>query len=96
MNYKNAFKCHKCPQSNDENGCPMWWEYVQEDHMGKIRNKKQCGYQALPDFLMEVISNSQRPAAEIGAMRKELMKIFNKIIQLASGNSQKQIEDNNG
>ncbi len=26
--FKNAWKCHKCPQSNDENGCPAWWDFA--------------------------------------------------------------------
>lgn len=33
--------------------------------------KKMCGYQALPTFLTEVIIASNRPAAEISAMRCE-------------------------
>lgn len=27
--YKNAFNCKKCPESNDANGCPDWWELVE-------------------------------------------------------------------
>ena len=72
MNYKKAFICKKCPQSNGENGCPMWWEFMATDVSSqKQAIKKMCGYQALPTFLTEVIIASNRPAAEISAMRCE-------------------------
>ena len=72
MNYKNAFICKKCPQSNGENGCPMWWEFSATNvESNQPVLKKMCGYQALPTFLTEVIVASNRPAAEIGAMRCE-------------------------
>lgn len=73
MNYKNAFTCKKCPQSNNESGCPMWWEFIQTDTSnGHEQLTKMCGYQALPLYLIEVIRASNRPAAEIGAMRGEI------------------------
>lgn len=51
MNYKNAGKCHKCPQRNDEQGCPWWWEYVQTNiATGEEKVVKQCGKAALPCF----------------------------------------------
>ena len=72
MNFKKAFTCKKCPQSNGENGCPMWWEFSATNvETGQSALKKMCGYQALPTFLTEVIIASNRPAAEIGAMRCE-------------------------
>lgn len=73
MNYKNAFTCKKCPQSNNESGCPMWWEFIQTDTSNhREQLTKMCGYQALPLYLIEVIKASNRPAAEIGAMRGEM------------------------
>jgi len=73
MIYKNAEKCHKCPKSNDENGCPWWWEFVQTNlQTGEERVQKQCGKAALPVFLTEVIRAANRPAEEISAMRDQV------------------------
>lgn len=79
MSQKNlsaSFECGKCPKNNDpERGraCVMWWEFIQTEVMtGKEQLTKMCGYQALPIFLTEVIKASNRPAAEISAMRCEM------------------------
>ncbi len=67
MNYKNAFKCKKCPQRNDEEGCPNWWEFVATDvSTGKITNKKGCGYQLQLHVMIEIIkcANGAQVAAE--------------------------------
>lgn len=42
-------------------------------HVGQSQSelKKMCGYQALPIFLTEIISASNRPAAAIESMRDE-------------------------
>lgn len=82
MNYKNADNCKKCPQSNDENGCPWWWEYMVTDQSnGKERLEKKCGKSALPEFLIEVIKASNRPAAEISAMREQVTE---NVVKLAA------------
>lgn len=76
-NFKNAFKCKKCPGRNDEEGCPMWWEYsMEEPTTGKTKLVKECGYLAMPVFLTSVISASNRPAAEIGQLRNEIAQGF--------------------
>lgn len=81
MNYKNAFTCKKCPQSNNESGCPMWWEFIQTDTTNQREQlTKMCGYQALPLYLIEVIKASNRPAAEIGAMRDEMGGQINHLV----------------
>lgn len=74
QNFKNAFKCHKCPGNNGESGCPMWWEYPQEDKDGNVRVMSHCGYTALPFFLRHVATASNRPAEEIGKMKTEIVK----------------------
>jgi hypothetical protein len=82
MNYKNAFNCKKCPQTNTEQGCPMWWEFMQTDTTnGREQLTKMCGYQALPIYLIEVIKASNRPAAEIGAMRCEIAEGMNRVVE---------------
>jgi hypothetical protein len=84
MNYKNAFKCHKCPQRNDELGCPAWVEYVETNvASGEERITRDCLYQSLPKMLIEVIKASNRPAAAIESTRNQitagLKEIANKI-----------------
>ena len=80
MNYGKAFKCKKCPQSNGEKGCPMWWEFMALDiASGKEELKKMCGYAALPTFLTAVIEASNRPAAAIESTRNEIAKGLKKV-----------------
>ncbi len=77
MNYAHAFECSECPESNGKNGCPMWWEFLAKDAgASQPELKKMCGYQALPTFLTEVISASNRPAAAIESMRNETVDII--------------------
>ena len=82
MNFKKAFKCKKCPESNGVNGCPMWWEYMQTNGLGQEKIEKSCGYQALPMFMIEVIKASNRPAEEIGSMRNEMLNAVNRLPNL--------------
>ena len=73
MNYKNAMNCKKCPESNGENGCPCWTEIIMENSgTGEVKSVKNCLFQQLPMLMVEVIKASNRPAAEIGAMRGEI------------------------
>jgi hypothetical protein len=71
MNYSRAWHCDKCPQTNNDDGCPCWIEYMQSNPSGDERLKKECLFQALPIFLIEVIKASNRPAAAIESMRNE-------------------------
>lgn len=50
----------------------MWWEFLAQP-VGQTQSeiKKMCGYQALPIFLTEVISASNRPAAAVESLRNE-------------------------
>lgn len=59
----------------------MWWEFIQTDNTnGREHLTKMCGYQALPLFLVDVIKASNRPAAEIGAMREEMGGQINHLV----------------
>lgn len=40
MRYAKAFKCHKCPERGDDQGCPAWWEYPAQN--GRI--VKGCSF----------------------------------------------------
>lgn len=73
MVYKNAWNCRKCPQRNDESGCPAWVEYMQENTAtGEQRLRKECLFQALPVFMIETIKAANRPAAAMESTRNEL------------------------
>ena len=74
MTYTNAFNCKRCPQRNDEKGCPAWWEWVEESTTGEQRLSKRCGWQAMPEFLVQVIRASNRPAAAIESTRNEIVQ----------------------
>lgn len=83
MRYKNAWNCKRCPQSNGENGCPAFVEYQQENPVtGETRTAKECLFQALPVFLVEVIKASNRPAAAVESTRNEIAKGFQKVGQV--------------
>lgn len=72
--FKNAFKCHKCPGNSTETGCPMWWEVLETNmQSGEERLRKGCGYTMQQTFLIEVLKASNRPAAAIESMRNEIV-----------------------
>lgn len=74
-NFKNAFKCHKCPGVNDENGCPNWTELLETNpQTGEERLRKGCGFIMQQIFLLEVLKASNRPAAAIEDMRNNIIK----------------------
>ena len=84
-NYKNAFNCKHCPQTDNENGCPVWWKVTYTNAIGEQRIDEKCGFQHMPAFFIEVIKAANRPAAVIESMRNEtvhaLMDGFTKICQ---------------
>ena len=80
MNYKNAFKCKKCPQSNNEDGCPCWIELMMTNtRTGDEKIEKGCTYQLMPIMMIEVIKASNRPAEELGKMSNNFVKGLNVI-----------------
>lgn len=84
MTFKNAFNCKKCPECNDEKGCPMWWETVWEKPDGEVKIIKACGYTQLPLYLIELIKASNRPAAAVESIRNELDVKLEKLCTLQS------------
>lgn len=83
MNHTAAFCCERCPKNNDpERGpsCPAWWEWTAENiATGESKIMKQCGWTALPQFLVEVIKASNRPAAAIESTRNEIAVGFQQV-----------------
>lgn len=87
MSYKNAFKCHKCPEDNSAKGCPMWWEISETEELtGQTRIRKACGYVLMPTYFQMMIRASNRPAAAENSTRNELSRKmgegFDKIAQV--------------
>ena len=72
--YKNAFKCRKCPQSNDEKGCPVWWEQVWEDGDTKEQVLTSgCGFVLAQSLILDVVKQGFGARAEVNEMRKEVV-----------------------
>lgn len=80
MNYKNANKCHKCPQSNGENGCPHWMEItMKNDQSGEMKIDKACGHVLMPKLLMMTVAAANRTTEQVskvpGAIVESLLKV---------------------
>jgi hypothetical protein len=72
--YKKAFQCAKCPGNSGEDGCPNWHEIVQENiATGEVKITKSCGFPLWMEIAVELIKSANRPAAEMGQMRHEIM-----------------------
>ena len=72
--YRNAWKCNKCPQSGDEDGCPAWAEYVERNHeTGADRITRECVFQALPKFLIHAVAAANQAAATMDGHRNEMV-----------------------
>ncbi len=85
MKYKQAWKCHKCPESNEEKGCPAWTELIEMNiETGQERVTKECLFQMMPRLMVEVIKASNRPAAELSAMRREVVNQVQKLARTAA------------
>lgn len=82
LNYANAFKCDKCPKSNDESGCPAWQEIIMENpRTGDTSIEKGCLYVMMPKLLVQVIQAANRPAAAIESTRNELVQALGNMSQ---------------
>lgn len=85
MNYKNANKCHKCPQSNTELGCPHWMEISMTNDKGGQKIDKACGHVLMPQLLMMTVNAANRVTEQVSGVQNEIAKGFqglNTIVQL--------------
>lgn len=72
--YKKAMNCKKCPQSNGEDGCPVWLETtLTEQSTGSIKVQKGCGFQMIPMLLVNIAKVEDTRAAEVSQMKKEVV-----------------------
>lgn len=77
QNYKKAFKCSKCPQSNDENGCPAWNEIIMTNvQTGEDKLVKGCNFQLLPFLITESIKASNVSSNTSADIKNEVAKGF--------------------
>lgn len=86
MNYKNAFKCKKCPQSNKEDGCPAWNEVIMTNvQSGEQKVEAGCFYQIMPSLLVESIKSSNVSAATHSDIKNEIARGYSVIAQSMPG-----------
>lgn len=75
----------RCPRNNDpEKGayCPAWTETLEHNaETGEERIQKECMFQALPRWMMHVVSASNRPAAAVESTRNEIAQGFAQVTQ---------------
>jgi len=97
-NYKNAFKCKKCPKSNKEDGCPAWNEVIMTNATtGEQRVEAGCFYQIMPALLVQSIRSSAISANTHADIKTEVARGFAVIAQAVPDfvNSLAENADNN-
>lgn len=90
MNYKNANKCHKCPQSNDEKGCPHWMEISMTNDKGEHKIDKACGHQLMPALLVMTVNAANRVTEQISGVQNEIASGFTTVARVLSNEKQLQ------
>lgn len=81
MNYSQAFNCKKCPQSNGENGCPLWWEIILSNNLNEQKIEKNCGYQLLPQMIVLVCKQTEHTTYAAYSMRNSVLETVGKVVQ---------------
>jgi hypothetical protein len=82
QNYKKAFKCHKCPQSNQEDGCPVWNEVIlTHSETGQEKIVKGCNFQILPFLITESIKASNVSTGTFSSIKNEIARGYAVIAQ---------------
>lgn len=81
LRFANAFKCKKCPETSNENGCPMWWEVILTNDTGAQKVEKGCGYQILPQMLALTCKQAMHTTYAAYDMRNKVVKNVGKVIQ---------------
>lgn len=79
LSYKNAFKCKKCPQSNQENGCPAWLEIVMTNDQGSQKMERGCSYQLMPMMLIETMRSADHTTAAAYDMRNKVVSAVQRL-----------------
>jgi len=83
--FKNAFKCSKCPESNQEEGCPLWWEIIMTNDVTQEQKiEKGCGYQLLPQMIALTCKQSMHTTYAAYDMRNKVVKNLGKVFSAIS------------
>ena len=86
MRYKQAFKCHKCPERSDENGCPAWNEIIMTNvQTGEEKITKGCNFQLMPFIMTEAIKASNTSANTFSAIKNEIARGYSLIARALPG-----------
>lgn len=81
MRYKKAFKCSRCPERNDEYGCPMWWEIILKNNdTDETKVTKACGFTQLPQMLALISTDTMHSIAASYDMRNKVIQNVGKVI----------------
>ncbi len=76
-NYKNAFRCKKCPQSNKEDGCPAWNEMIMTNATtGDQRVESGCFFQVMPALVVDSIKASTVATNTHAGIKNEMANGF--------------------
>lgn len=90
MNYKNANKCNKCPQSNGENGCPHWMEISMVNETGGQKIDKACGHVLMPQLLMMTVNAANRVTEQVSGVQNEIANGFTTVARVLNNGKQLQ------
>lgn len=90
MNYKNANKCHKCPQSNSEDGCPHWMEITMTNDGGEFKTEKACGHVLMPKLLMMTVNAANRVTEQVSGVQNEIASGFITVARVLNNGKQLQ------
>lgn len=73
--HRKAWRCHRCPESSGEDGCPAWAEYVErQPETGAERIVRECVFQALPKLLIHTVAASNQAAATTDHHRNDILR----------------------
>lgn len=94
--YKRAFYCRRCPERNDENGCPMWWvDTWENEQTGEVKPIAACGFTLLPQYLKWTSGRAALAAISMNQVRDAVHYLpvaLKQLSQSSQGQSQKEIE----
>ena len=86
VKYKNSFKCHKCPQSSGEDGCPAWNEIIMTNvQTGEDKIVKGCHFQVMPLIMVESIKASNVSTNTFAAIKNEVARGYSVLAQALPG-----------
>jgi len=82
LNYKNAWKCKNCPQSNKEDGCPAWNEVILTNpSTGEQKIEAGCFFQVMPMLQIESIKASKVATNTAADIKNEIARGYSVIAQ---------------